>query len=739
MIVKILVFGSFLPVYPKDKDFLHLSISYNKITYIFKRLYYYNETGLEIFTTSNKNYYFNFQNIETRNIIYKELSNKLENKASKLNLDTIVKDWKNYNISNMELLMWLNIYSDRSFSDLTQYPVFPWVLSDYNSEILKEEKLYENKVLNESLYRDLNLPLGMITIKDNGVRKKEYIKNLEYSMKQNLKNNDTIKDYYALTEKPYNYGVHYSNPIYVNNFLSRLYPYSLILIELQGNKFDDPDRLFISIESIYNNSFSQKGDIRELIPEFYTLPEIYLNINNFDMGIRKNKERVNNVKCPTWSRDDPYKFLYLLNIAFESDYVSLNINNWIDLIFGYKQRGKEAEKVNNVYSFPSYADLLPIEEMNLEEKKYYYRYVEFGICARQIFKKPFEKRENQKIYKTIINSNNKVITLNLNDDKKIGEINNKKIVAIFPLEKEVIKILFNDFSGLDYTKEKIKGNEYRFLKKQFFYGHGLISKDNILGNAKIDNEKIPFILYNKGKYLIEGGFINGEMVISDLINYKGYLLFNDYDHSPIVEIQINEEETIGIVGNLLGIIYIYKVKEYFWYNIKININNQKIKSIFISNELNAFVASSDDNYINIFSLPSCKLINSFFVENPEIALLSARPLSICIFYSNKNKRLYIHGVNGHLIKEMGVDSKPEYSIIYTNRYFRDYLIFANNGNIIIHSLPYLEVVGDVQLIDKNIYRENNLLLKYYHNKNDNKENLIAYDREKQILYIIGDN
>ena len=31
----------------------------------------------------------------------------------------------------------------------------------------------------------------------------------------------------------------------------------------------------------------------------------------------------------------------------ESEYVSQNIHHWIDLIFGYKQRGEEAEKAHN--------------------------------------------------------------------------------------------------------------------------------------------------------------------------------------------------------------------------------------------------------------------------------------------------------------------------------------------------------------------------------------------------------
>ena len=48
--------------------------------------------------------------------------------------------------------MHLNEASNRSFSDLSQYPVFPWVISDYLSE-----KLDLN---NPKSFRDLSKPIG---------------------------------------------------------------------------------------------------------------------------------------------------------------------------------------------------------------------------------------------------------------------------------------------------------------------------------------------------------------------------------------------------------------------------------------------------------------------------------------------------------------------------------------------------------------------------------------------------
>lgn len=64
------------------------------------------------------------------------------------------KKWQRREISNFDYLMALNTFAGRTFNDLTQYPVFPWILRDYESK--------ELDLKDESIYRDLSKPIGAL-------------------------------------------------------------------------------------------------------------------------------------------------------------------------------------------------------------------------------------------------------------------------------------------------------------------------------------------------------------------------------------------------------------------------------------------------------------------------------------------------------------------------------------------------------------------------------------------------
>lgn len=48
----------------------------------------------------------------------------------------MMQKWQRREISNFDYLMYLNTVAGRSYNDLNQYPVFPFVISNYECEHL---------------------------------------------------------------------------------------------------------------------------------------------------------------------------------------------------------------------------------------------------------------------------------------------------------------------------------------------------------------------------------------------------------------------------------------------------------------------------------------------------------------------------------------------------------------------------------------------------------------------------
>ena len=71
--------------------------------------------------------------------------------------------------------------------------------------------------------------------------------------------------------------------------------------------------------------------MRELIPEFYFLPDFLKNYNKFEFGETQKGEVVDDVVLPPWARGDPIEFIRKHREALESRYVSDHIHLWIDL------------------------------------------------------------------------------------------------------------------------------------------------------------------------------------------------------------------------------------------------------------------------------------------------------------------------------------------------------------------------------------------------------------------------
>ncbi len=180
-------------------------------------------SGIEFFLCDQTNYFLNFESTRARNRVFSRFSglrlpgmvhhgSSRSTPAELLKASGLTQRWVNREVSNFEYLMHLNTIAGRSFNDLSQYPVFPWVLRDYESKTLD--------LTRPEVFRDLSKPVGV----------------------QNPKHEEEVMAKYEAFEDPsgviakFHYGTHYSNSAMVVHYLVRMEPFTSLHIELQSNR-----------------------------------------------------------------------------------------------------------------------------------------------------------------------------------------------------------------------------------------------------------------------------------------------------------------------------------------------------------------------------------------------------------------------------------------------------------------------------------------------------------------------
>ncbi|XP_070138393.1 neurobeachin isoform X15 [Drosophila bipectinata] len=323
-------------------DHLHGKWYFSEVRAIFSRRYLLQNVALEIFLASRTSILFAFPDQHTVKKVIKALPRvgvgikygiPQTRRASMMSPRQLMRNsnmtqkWQRREISNFEYLMFLNTIAGRTYNDLNQYPIFPWVLTNYESKDL-DLSLPSN-------YRDLSKPIGAL----NPSRRAYFEERYESW------DSDTIP--------PFHYGTHYSTAAFTLNWLVRVEPFTTMFLALQGGKFDYPDRLFSSVSLSWKNCQRDTSDVKELIPEWYFLPEMFYNSSGYRLGHREDGALVDDIELPPWAKS-PEEFVRINRMALESEFVSCQLHQWIDLIFGYKQRGPEAIRATNVFYYLTY-------------------------------------------------------------------------------------------------------------------------------------------------------------------------------------------------------------------------------------------------------------------------------------------------------------------------------------------------------------------------------------------------
>lgn len=383
--------------------------TWTEVISISKRRFLFRDVAIEVFFTDGRSYLLTSISPSERNDLYAKLTEKaphvhggssLPFPENRWRLETLrspeedpqtfgsrianvftsghqfsaTRKWLRGEISNFHYLMLVNTMAGRTFNDLTQYPVFPWVLADYSSE--------ELDLTNPKSFRDLSKPMGA----QNPQREAEF--DGRYKVFAEMADHNA---------PPFHYGTHYSSAMIVTSYLVRLQPFVQSFLLLQGGSFDHADRMFHSIEQAWTSaSREHMTDVRELIPEFFYLPEFLENLNEYNFGLRqKTGTSIDSVALPRWAKGDPKVFIAKHRRALESEHVSQNLHQWIDLVFGFKQQGEAAIRATNVFHHLSYhgaKDLDTIEDP-VERLATIGIIHNFGQTPHQVFQRPHPPRD----------------------------------------------------------------------------------------------------------------------------------------------------------------------------------------------------------------------------------------------------------------------------------------------------------------------------------------------------------
>jgi hypothetical protein len=651
-----LCYGSIFKCPKKDAN-KKIKIELDDIRLVLSRIYFYRNSALEIFTKT-KSYYFNFVsekkrhslsitfmfpcqksyfpiNINGNMIGYMKINKKIIDKNKFTDIinennkfiEFITSQTSKGELCEMclfDIIMLINLISNRSFSDLYQYPIFPLLyFYDKQSKIISRDFKEHIGFQENSEYSKLRKSLIL----------KSYQETINEKNEKNYYDNEKDKNY---ENELYFFNTHYSNSIYTSNYLIRLFPYSFSAIELQGNGFDNPNRLFFGIEDTFYNISAQKSDLRELIPEFFYLPEMFMNINNINFHKRSNNELVDDVIMPT-DLQSKYKtktnsFEFNEEIIDDFNIITIENNNNNNNI------NKNNKKENFKKCFTLIEDMKGRLENNVKDIAFWINLI-FGLNQKY-------SPKNQQYFRleSCINLNDKYhqylkneITMNSVEFGLIPlqTIFDNKILTNLQKHKNTYDQIELNSSDKSFYNifTKIIGKETKKIIEIFNYIYK--TDDDGDNTGKKQNEK------------------TNQKIIKEKINEKYFNNeYNDYwDEHNNISFNINNYNNIGKLEIYKNNILIKELIDH----------NDRIIDFFYNRRLNMYATTSYDGFACIYIYPY-KLF--CMIKHPknlyfDKIYLSANPFPTIITYEEKERIFTTYSLSGMIIKKVKIESSNE--------------------------------------------------------------------------------
>ena len=654
----------------------------DEITEIINRRFLYSFQACEFYLKNGKSYYFNFYSEEKKIKFFSLFSKKniiISDLKSEFKKKNYTKLWLSDSITTLAYLLFINKYSCRSYNDVNQYPVFPWLKIAGDKE------------------RDLRYTVAAQTEEARMI----------------------LKEMYSVNNFPHHYTTHYSNSSFLIYYLLRINPFTDNQITLQVNKFDAPERQFTSIDEIQHILMKTRQP-REIIPEFFINTNFFYNYNCNYFGIKNNGELVDNLEYNK-NYKNPLDYILTNATMLESNKVKSTINNFFDDVFGIGQMGG-CEKYNTYdkYCYQEMIDLtqkienfqnegLSLKEIKEKIARKSNKIISFGQTPFKLF----EDKHPQWTKEKTVEKNNKSDKKDKTDIYNNSYIKfNYKIIYFGFLKNNITnipspyfyvlqKININNFElrfydlALKEEKDKFLPSSILIQKKIKLFSKLKIFENSFLYSYKYNPNQIminyelllfifvhltdnSFTIFNiKGQ---SKSYLTGSL-ITCIIKSKGYNFLTGHINGKINEwsiINFKREEGINYIN--LNDVNIGNKREYIAHKNSVNL-------IHYSLLLDLIISSGDDK-IYIRKYYDLSLLSVINIENTICIELKISNCYLYILFYDEIRKSYIikvYSVNGILVAQSdyglinNIDCDKEGNLLVG--YFQDYKIDIYNPSL----------------------------------------------------------
>ena len=710
-----------------------ITIKKENVKMFFKRINYYSDQALEIFLFLGGSWYFVFKEgrdefLEEAGLIQKENKDKKEKEKKEIKDDTSIFDsewrskymfrilyndlnyksslfikskikepigyinkyfrfpgdnnywentclsdilnrWKDHKISTFTLIMYLNIFSGRTIEDKNQNPILPQlVLLNSNNQVI---------------FRNLKIPIGQIKLEKNP----DNLKRISHYDKLYKDGKDKKQAYF--------YPSSVSTLKNSLKYLSSIIPYN----QISKSLFNDKNNYLSSLTKEINDSLTNINNLNESTPDIFYLSETLTNINNIKID-EIEIPKLNIINNNDYKFDNSILFTLTLNKILESKEVNDTIGNWIDLIFGCDQR---SEKLKNIYRPECYLNDQSQLKVFENNKQIINNLPSVGVMPIQLLKSTK--------FNSIVTRKHIPLSFNFSTKQtisvKLDNLDSKEMLNFAALDSE--KCIF-------YGESKIWNINIKSAKNnQIFQKYSLENKNGVI--KELFNPKMfkkIFAMSRLYKYSIHAGNIDDVLLFYN--HNKLDRLYHDSCKNKNFITAVEIIDCVGyehylLVGKQNGHIHHYKVDfetiddyiklpdntQYpgYFYKSILRYHNKEVVSIKYNPYMNLWISSSKDGYVHIWNYNGYPILSVFIKsKNLKYAILSTDPIPSFVVYFDNELNCYLLNQIVPLRKLSLKTELYNFDIIKSNS-FEDFLICQDDNKIYIISLPYLEIVHEI--------------------------------------------